>query len=104
KWARQGVVAQLQPVTLSSEQLGNYAGKYGTIVIRVVNGQLRLTRIDRPRWEQNILLVPLDSNGLFAVSSFDDLRLRFHTNSLDLLYGNEDDRDTFTRLKVHVAG
>jgi hypothetical protein len=42
--------------------------------------------------------VPLDANGLFAVSSFDDLRLRFHTRSLDLLYGGENDRDTFARL------
>ena len=98
KWARQGVVAQLQPVTLSSEQLQHYAGRYGTIVIRAVGGQLRLTRSDRPRWEQNILLVPLDANGLFSVSSFDDLRLRFHSKSLDLLYGDENDRDTFTRL------
>jgi hypothetical protein len=104
KWARQGVAAQLQPVTLSNEQLQQYAGKYGTIVIRAVGGQLRLTRSDRPRWEQNILLIPLDRNGLFAVSAFDDLRLRFHTNSLDLLYGNEDDRDNFVRVKVDVTG
>jgi hypothetical protein len=97
-WARQGVVAQLNPVTLSNSQLQRYAGKYGTISVRAVDGELRLTRSDRPRWEQNILLVPLDANGLFAVSAFDDLRLRFHTNALDLLYGNENDRDTFARL------
>jgi hypothetical protein len=96
-WARQGVEAQLHPVKLSNEQLARYAGRYGTIVIRAVSGQLRLTRTDRPRWEENILLVPLDSNGLFAVTAFDDLRLRFHTNSFDFLYGNEDDRDTFAR-------
>jgi Peptidase family S41 len=96
-WARQGVEAQLHPVKLSNVQLARYAGRYGTIVIRAVNGQLRLTRTDRPRWERNILLVPLDTHGLFAVTAFDDLRLRFHTNSFDLLYGNEDDRDTFTR-------
>ncbi|HEY1680744.1 MAG TPA: S41 family peptidase [Candidatus Tumulicola sp.] len=96
-WARQGVDAELHPVKLSNEQLARYAGRYRTIVIRAVNGQLRLTRTDRPRWEKNILLVPLNSNGLFAVTAFDDLRLRFHTNSFDFLYGNEDDRDTFTR-------
>jgi hypothetical protein len=88
----------LNPVHLSNAQLQHYAGKYGTISVRAVNGQLRLTRGDRPRWEQNILLVPLDANGLFAVSTFDDLRLRFHTKSLDLLYGDENDRDTFARL------
>jgi hypothetical protein len=97
-WARQAVTAQLQPIALSNTQLHRYAGKYGTISVRAVNGQLRLTRSDRPRWEQNILLVPLDANGLFAVSGFDDLRLRFHSESLDLLYGNENDRDTFARL------
>jgi hypothetical protein len=96
-WARQGVEAQLHPVKLSSSELARYAGRYGTIVIRAINSQLRLTRTDRPRWERDILLVPLDSNGLFAVSAFDDLRLRFHTNSFDFLYGNEDDRDTFTK-------
>jgi hypothetical protein len=96
-WARQGVAAQLHPVTLSNAQLARYAGRYGTIVIRAVGGQLRLTRTNRPRWERDILLVPLDPNGLFAVTAFDDLRLRFHTNSFDFLYGNEDDRDTFTR-------
>ena len=96
-WARQGVEAQLHPVKLSNAQLARYAGRYGTIVIRAVNGQLRLTRTDRPRWEKNILLVPLDTHGLFAVTAFDDLRLRFHTNSFDFLYGNEDDRDTFAR-------
>jgi hypothetical protein len=97
-WARQAVTARLQPIALSNTQLHRYAGKYGTISVRAVNGQLRLTRSDRPRWEQNILLVPLDANGLFAVSGFDDLRLRFHSESLDLLYGNENDRDTFARL------
>jgi Peptidase family S41 len=96
-WARQGVAAELNPVNLSNPELAHYAGKYGMIIIRAANGQLRLTRTDRPRWEQNILLVPLDASGLFAVSAFDDLRLRFHTNSLDLLYGNENDRDTFAR-------
>ncbi|MEO7201143.1 MAG: S41 family peptidase [Candidatus Tumulicola sp.] len=96
-WARQGVEAELRPIKLSNQQLARYAGRYGTIVIRAVNGQIRLTRTDRPRWEKNILLVPLDSNGLFAVTAFDDLRLRFHTNSFDFLYGNEGDRDTFAR-------
>jgi hypothetical protein len=60
-WARQGVEAQLHPVKLSNAKLARYAGRYGTIVIRVVNGQLRLTRTDRPRWEKNIVLVPLDA-------------------------------------------
>jgi hypothetical protein len=96
-WARQGVEAQLHPVMLTNAQLARYAGGYGAIVIRAVDGQLRLTRSDRPRWEPNILLVPLDTNGLFAVTAFDDLRLRFHRNSFDFLYGNEDDRDTFVR-------
>jgi hypothetical protein len=96
-WARRGVEAELHPVKPSNAQLSRYAGRYGTIIVRAINGQLRLTRTDRPRWERNILLVPLDANGLFAVTAFDDLRLRFHTKSLDLLYGNEDDRDTFAR-------
>ncbi|HEY3674975.1 MAG TPA: S41 family peptidase [Candidatus Tumulicola sp.] len=96
-WARAGVEAQLHPIELSQQQLQHYAGRYGTIDIAVVSGHLRLTRSDRPRWEQNIVLVPLNANDLFAVSTFDDLRLRFHSNSLDLLYGNEDDRDTFVR-------
>jgi hypothetical protein len=96
-WARQAVAAQLNPVKLSKEQLLRYAGTYGSMSIRAVNGNLYLTRSDRPRWEQNILLVPLDENGLFVVSSFDGLRVRFHAKSLDLLYGNEDDRDTFAR-------
>jgi hypothetical protein len=96
-WARPEFESQLHPVHLTSAQLHKHAGKYGTISVRVVDGQLRMTRSDRPRWERNILLVPLDTNGLFAVSTFDELRLRFRAKSLDLLYGDEDDRDSFAR-------
>jgi hypothetical protein len=81
----------------SHEQLVKYAGRYGPVDIRLASDGLRMSRHDRPRWEQDVLLVPMTPDGLFSVQSFDDLRLRVHDASLDLLHGAEDARESFQR-------
>jgi hypothetical protein len=97
KWAQAGVQAQLHPMAPSHEQLVKYAGRYGPVDIRLASDGLRMSRHDRPRWEQDVLLVPMTPDGLFSVQSFDDLRLRVHDASLDLLHGAEDARESFQR-------
>lgn len=97
RWAQAAVQAQLHPVAPSHEQLEKYVGRYGPIDIRLANDGLRMSRHDRPRWEQDVLLVPMTTDGLFSVQSFDDLRLRMHGASLDLLHGAEEARESFQR-------
>ena len=96
-WARAGVEAQMHPVALPRETLQAYAGSYGPITLRLADDGLRLSRSDRPRWQQDILLTPMTQDGLFSVESFDDLRIRITPASLDLLHGSEDERETFPR-------
>ncbi|HEX3667084.1 MAG TPA: hypothetical protein VHU23_17815 [Rhizomicrobium sp.] len=79
------------------EKLRHYSGRYGTITLRLADDGLRLSRSDRPRWEQDALLTPLTDDGLFSVQGFDDLRIRLNDTSLDLLHGNENDRENFPR-------
>lgn len=97
KWARDGITAHLHPVTVPRGKLQSYAGKYGTITLRLADDGLRLSRADRPRWEQDVLLTPMDANGLFAVQGTDTLRVRITPASLDLLHGSEDARESFPR-------
>jgi len=96
-WARTGIEAHLHPVTIPRETLKRYAGRYGTITLRLADDGLRFSRSDRPRWEQDVLLIPMDANGLFAMQGTDALRIRISPTSLDLLHGSEDAREPFPR-------
>ncbi|HEY3859606.1 MAG TPA: S41 family peptidase [Gammaproteobacteria bacterium] len=96
-WSRAGVEAELHPAALSREQLQGYAGTYGPIILRLAPDGLRLSRSDRPRWQQDLLLTPMTADGLFSVESFDDLRVRITAASLDLLHGSDDARESFPR-------
>lgn len=96
-WARAGVEARLHPVAVSRDKLKGYAGKYGAITLRLADDGLRMSRMDRPRWEQDVLLTPMDANGLFSVQGTDSLRVRLKPSSLDLLHGSEDAREPFPR-------
>ena len=97
RWALAGLQAHRHPATPSRDQLKSYAGRYGPFVIRLADDGLRMSRLDRPRWEQDVLLVPMSEDGLFSVQSFDDLRLQMHEASLDLLHGAQDARESFQR-------
>jgi hypothetical protein len=96
-WDRVGIDAQMHPVMVPRETLQTYAGTYGAITLRLAADGLRLSRSDRPRWQQDILLTPMTPDGLFSVESFDDLRIRLTPQSLDLLHGSEDARESFAR-------
>ncbi len=96
-WARAGIAAQMNPAAIPREKLQTYVGSYGPITLRLADDGLRLSRSDRPRWQQDILLTPMTQDGLFSVESFDDLRIRLTPASLDLLHGSEDERESFPR-------
>jgi hypothetical protein len=96
-WAAVEAEEQLHPVVLSPGQLQALAGDYGTISIRYDSGELRLNRSDRPKWQKNLLLVPIRTDNTFQVEGPDDLRLRFTKDGLDLLHGSEDEREPFPR-------
>ncbi|HEY1773719.1 MAG TPA: S41 family peptidase [Gammaproteobacteria bacterium] len=96
-WARAGVEAELHPATVPTEKLQTYVGTYGPLTLRLSPEGLRLSRTDRPRWQQDLLLTPMTADGLFSVESFDDLRIRITPTSLDLLHGSEDARESFPR-------
>jgi hypothetical protein len=97
RWALAEAEAQMHPVTLPREHLERLVGRYGPITVRLSGEGLRLTRADRPRWEQDLLLMPLTGDGLFSVSAFDGLRARLTGTSVVLLYGSEDSRQSFSR-------
>jgi hypothetical protein len=96
-WGAVAAEAELHPVVISSDHLQALAGDYGTISIRYENGELRLNRSDRPKWQKNLLLIPVRADDTFQFEGSDDLRLRFTKGGLDLLHGGEEEREPFPR-------
>ncbi|HEY4114929.1 MAG TPA: S41 family peptidase, partial [Rhizomicrobium sp.] len=97
RWAKAEMEAEMNPVTIPRAKLERYAGGYGPITLRLSDDGLRLSRADRPRWEPDLLLVPLTNDGLFSIPAFDELRARLNGTSVVLLYGSEDSRQSFPR-------
>jgi hypothetical protein len=99
RWIKTGLQVQLDPVTLSPERLSALTGSYGSVTISLMQGELRLSRADRPKWPTDIPLAPLTSDGLFEVHAFafDDLRVRLTGPALELLYGSDDAAETIPR-------
>jgi Peptidase family S41 len=105
RWARQGVTARMHPARVPAATLETFAGTYTTIELRATDGELRMYRVDRPRWQQGLLLIPLTDDGLFAVEGSDDvLRVRLTRPTLELLHGSEDAREVFPRDTACQAG
>jgi hypothetical protein len=84
-WARAGVEARLQPVSIPSKQLRALAGTYGDLNVTFRDAALWLTRPNRPTRR----LLPMNGEGLFAVEGADVLRVRFQAKRLELLWRDE---------------
>jgi len=96
-WGAVAAEAQLHPITIAPAHLQALAGDYDTISIQYADGALHLNRSDRPKWQKNLLLTPLNADDTFQVEGSEDLRLRFTKSGLDLLHGAEDEREPFVR-------
>ncbi|MGH9163636.1 MAG: S41 family peptidase [Vicinamibacteraceae bacterium] len=81
-WAKIGVEARLHPVTMTDDRLRALADRYGDVDVQLRDGSLWLARSHRP----TVRLVPLTANGLFAVEGVDDMRVRFTSAALELLF------------------
>jgi peptidase S41-like protein len=84
-WARAGVEARLQPVSIPPKRLRALAGAYGDLNVTFRDAALWLTRPNRPARR----LVPMNGEGLFAVEGADALRVRFQPKRLELLWRDE---------------
>jgi hypothetical protein len=84
-WARAGVQARLQPVSIPPKQLRALAGAYGDLNVTFRDAALWLTRPNRPTRR----LLPMNGEGLFAVEGADVLRVRFQPKRLELLWRDE---------------
>jgi len=81
-WALAGVDAQMHPPALSRAQLQSLAGQYGSVKIRLRDGALSMSRPGRPEER----LIPMTSDGLFGVEGSDLLRVRFASNSIEVIF------------------
>ncbi len=99
RWAEIALQAQLHPVTVPPERLREFAGTYGPVTVEVTQDALRMTRKDRPKWPQQILLSPLTDDGLFEAHAFafDDLRVRLMGTELQFFYGSTDSKEAIPR-------
>jgi len=97
RWASVAIEARLHPVTLDGPSLEKMAGVYGTIELRDTPAGLRFYRSDRPKRPQGVVMVPLNSEGLFSIDGYDDLRAEITATGLALLHGAEDAREVFSR-------
>lgn len=70
-WYIENIKAQLQPVTVDSEILKTYAGKYGPRTITFENGDLYYQRVGRPKFK----MIPL-SEELFMFKEIEYFRLK----------------------------
>jgi len=97
RWASVAIEARLHPIVLDTSSLQRMAGVYGTIELRDTPAGLRFYRSDRPKRPQGVAMVPLNSEGLFGIDGYDDLRAEVTATSLALLHGAEDQREVFPR-------
>jgi hypothetical protein len=98
-WAQQEVEAQLNPITLSPEQLEEYVGTFGPRGFFVEEGALYYQREGRPKYR----LVPL-GDDLFKLEDLTYFRLQFERNDdghVNLVIGLYDDgqKDPSPRTK-----
>lgn len=80
-WARTAVEARLHPVSVTPAQLEPLAGRFGTIDVSLRDGVLWLARPNRPVAR----LIPLNTDGLFAIEGSETLRARLTGKALELL-------------------
>jgi hypothetical protein len=99
RWASAAVEARLHPVSLEGPGLERMAGVYGTVELRNSPAGLRFYRSDRPKRPQGVVMAPLDTQGLFGIDGYDDLRAQVTPTELRLLHGAEDALEVFPRSK-----
>jgi hypothetical protein len=97
RWARVAIEARLHPVALDRPRLESMAGVYGTVELRDTPAGLRFYRSDRPKRPQGVVMIPLNTQGLFSIDGYDDLRADVTPTGLALLHGAEDARELFPR-------
>jgi len=92
-WALAGVDGQLHPLSLSSAQLQPLTGQYGKVTVELQDGALTMSRTGRPTER----LIPLTSDGLFGVEGSDLLRVRFASDSIQILFKGDPAPPTIRR-------
>jgi hypothetical protein len=97
RWASTAIEARLRPIELDKSSRQKMAGFYGTVEIRDTPAGLRFYRSDRPKRPQGVVMVPLNTHGLFGVDGYDDLRAEVTPLGVALLHGAEDARELFPR-------
>jgi Peptidase family S41 len=97
RWASVALRARLHPIVLDSAVVQGMAGAYGTIELRATPAGLKFYRSDRPKRPQGVVMTPLNSEGLFGIDGYDDLRAEVTSTGLVLLHGAEDEREVFAR-------
>lgn len=92
-WARTAVDASQLPVTYTLEQLQSLAGSYGPAKVELREEALWLIRPNRP----SVRLLPLTSDGLFAVERIETLRVRLNGQAIELLREGQPEPGVFLR-------
>jgi Peptidase family S41/N-terminal domain of Peptidase_S41 in eukaryotic IRBP len=92
-WALASVDAQIDPPSLSPAQLQSLTGQYGSVKIGLQDGALSMSRMGRPTER----LIPLTSDGLFGVEGSDLLRVRFASNSIEIIFKGDPAPPTMSR-------
>lgn len=94
EWARVGIEARKNPVSLPAARMRSLAGVYGGRAILFENGRLFWRRTNG----QKAALSPMNADGLFAVEGYDDrLRLRLTGDVLEMHWIDEPAPSRFTR-------
>ncbi len=88
EWGLESLRAELEPISLTGDELQAYAGSYGIRTARLVEGQLVYQRDGGPE----IILTPLGDDR-FAIPGDDRFRLVFE----------RDRRNRVSNLQMHVA-
>jgi hypothetical protein len=97
RWAGTAIAARLHPVELDKPSMQRMAGVYGTVELHDTPAGLRFYRSDRPKRPQGVVMLPLNTQGLFSIDGYDDLRAVVTPAGVALLHGAEDAREVFPR-------
>jgi hypothetical protein len=92
-WAKIAAEAKLHPVSFTPAQLQSLAGSYGATKVEFRDGELWLSRPNRPVMR----LLPLTADGLFAVERNDTFRVKLTGPTLEILRVGESTPRVFPR-------
>jgi Peptidase family S41 len=95
EWARDLLIARLHPISLNTDVLRRYVGRYETVEIFVRDNALWMRAGTHPE----VRLLPMNDSGMFYADGVDSLRVKLSASRLELIFADEPASRIYTRSR-----